>query len=172
MARSTKNLSRRNFAKLVGGGAAASALLPFLPRQTYAQGGGAPKRVIVIFHGLGYLENSFWPTPGASETDFTLGETQTVLEPYRDKLIYPDGMTLYGGPYYFPDDDNEHGTGAAMTFTAALKNGYATGPSFEQVIADHWHAESPRPFRHRIRLLLNLHHMIHYLCQLRYLDLL
>lgn len=148
MARSTNNLSRRDFAKLLSGGAAASALLPFLPRQTYAQGSGAPERIIVIFHGLGYLENSFWPTAGASESDFTLGETQTVLEPYRDRLIYPDGMTLYGGPYYFPDDDNEHGTGAAMTFTASLKNGYATGPSFEQMIADHWDAQASRPFRH------------------------
>lgn len=140
--------TRRQFAGLLGSSAAATAMLPFIPRASYAGGTGAPKRILVIFTGLGYLENSFWPVAGTSETDFTLGQTQAALEPYRDRLIYPDGMTLYGGPYYFPDDDNEHGTGAAMTFTASLKQGYATGPSFEQLIADHWDAQAPRPFRH------------------------
>ncbi len=143
-----KQLNRRKFAGLMGGSAVAGGLLPFLPRASYAGGSGSPKRLLVIFHGLGYLENSFWPTPGATDSDFTLGQTQAVLEPFRDQLIYPDGLTLYGGPYYFPDDDNEHGSGAAMTFTASHKQNYATGPSFEQVIADHWDAQAPRPFRH------------------------
>lgn len=143
-------LTRRNFAQLLGGGAAGTALLPFVPRASRAADGAVPKRLLVIFHGLGYMENAFWPT-GTSQTDFTLGEGQAALAPFKDRLIYPDGLSLYGAQYFYIGDytdDNEHGNGAALTFTASRKQGYATGPSFEQLVADKWQAESARPFRH------------------------
>ncbi len=143
-------ITRRNLVRLFGSGAAAAAMAPFVPRSSHAGGNASPRRLLVIYHGLGYLENSFWPTAGPSGAadDFTLGATQSVLEPYREHLIYPDGLTLYGAPYYFPDDDNEHGSGGSMTFTGSLKQGYATGPSFEQLIADQWWEQRNTPFRH------------------------
>ncbi|MEM6293470.1 MAG: DUF1552 domain-containing protein, partial [Myxococcota bacterium] len=143
-------ITRRNLARMLGGSAAAAALTPFVPRSTYAGGSTSPKRLLVIFHGLGYLESSFWPTAGPSgtETDFTLGETQSVLEPYRDQLIYPDGLVLWGAPYYFPDDDNEHASGGSMCFSGSLKDGFATGASFEQPIADHFFKTQGGSFRH------------------------
>lgn len=146
-------LTRRGWLKLAGlsGAALAPGLLPFVPRAARAQGMASPKRVLCIFHGLGYLENSFWPTPGPSgrADDFTLGETQSALAPHRDQLIYPDGMLLYGAQYFYEDDDNEHGSGGNMTFTASHKEGYSTGPSFEQAIADSfWNADDPvTPYR-------------------------
>jgi len=145
-------MNRRKFMQLAAGAGAGAAvtpgLSPFVPLAARAQEAW-PKRVLVIYHGLGYLENSFWPTPGATPRDFTLGETQSVLDRFRDQLIYPDGLLLYGAQYFFPDDDNEHASGGNMTFTGCLKDGYATGPSFEQVIADHyWDPDSPAtPFR-------------------------
>ncbi len=143
-------ITRRNLARMLGGTAAAAALTPFVPRSSYAGGNASPKRLLVIFHGLGYLEESFWPTPGISgaPTDFSLGQTQSVLEPYRDQLIYPDGLVLWGAPYYFPDDDNEHASGGSMCFTGSLKNGYATGASFEQPIADHFFDTQGGSYRH------------------------
>jgi hypothetical protein len=143
-------ITRRNLARMLGGSAAAAALTPFVPRSSYAGGSVSPKRLLVIFHGLGYLEDSFWPTAGPSgdPTDFTLGATQSVLEPYRDQLIYPDGLVLWGAPYYFPDDDNEHASGGSMCFTGALKDGFATGPSFEQPIADHFFDTQGGSYRH------------------------
>lgn len=144
---SVMRLSRR---ALMGGaaGALGAHLLPFLPssvRSARAQGMKAPKRLLVVFSPMGYLESGFFPT--GSTSDFTLGETQTVLEPFKSKLIYLDGMSLYGAEWYFPDDDNEHGSGMAMAFTASKKEVYATGPSFEQVIADKVYAAEPTPFR-------------------------
>lgn len=143
-------ITRRNLARMLGGSAAAAALTPFVPRSSYAGGNASPKRLLVIFQGLGYLEESFWPTAGASgaPSDFTLGQTQAVLEPYRDQLIYPDGLVLWGAPYYFPDDDNEHASGGSMCFTGALKDGFATGPSFEQPIADHLFETQGGSYRH------------------------
>ncbi len=146
-------LSRRNWLKWMGSAAAATTLAPtlspFVPLAARAQPTAAPKRVLVIYHGLGYLESSFWPTAGATPRDFTLGATQRALTPFRDRLIYPDGLLLYGAQWFFPDDANEHGSGGNMTFTGSRKAGYATGPSFEQVLADSfWDAHAPvTPFR-------------------------
>lgn len=138
-------LSRRSALKLAGG-AAASALLPFLPVGVRAAESAAPKRLLVVFSPMGYLESSFWPRQ-TSDGGFTLGETMTALNDFKSQLIYPDGLILYGASWYFPDDDNEHGSGMAMAFTASKKAEYATGPSIDQVVADHSFAQAPRRFR-------------------------
>ncbi len=137
-------LSRRTILRLAAGGTAAS-LLPFLPVGARAQGSGSPKRLLVVFSPMGYLESGFFPSGTLS--DFQLGETMTALEPYKQQLIYLDGMSTYGAQYFFPDDDNEHGSGMAMCFTGSKKENYATGPSFDQVIADKVYADSPTSFR-------------------------
>jgi hypothetical protein len=127
------------------GGAMASSLLPFLPVAARAQSAVAPKRLLVVFSPMGYLESGFFPS--GSATDFQLGETMTALESFKQQLIYLDGLNMYGAQWFFPDDDNEHGSGMAMCFTASRKDNYATGPSFEQVIADKIYGETPTPFR-------------------------
>ena len=163
MKKNAYSLSRRRWLRAAGtAGLAAGiapSLSPFVPSMVRAQD-DVPKRVLVVYHGLGYLENSFWPTPGPSgrADDFTLGESMRVLEPHREQLIYPDGLLLYGAQYFYPDDDNEHASGGNMTFTGSWKddgdgdNGtraFASGPSFEQAIADHiWSPTDPvTPYR-------------------------
>src|SRR5690242_5128969 len=137
-------LSRRSMLRLAGAGMA-SSLLPFLPVGARAQGATSPKRLLVVFSPMGYLESGFFPS--GSGSDFQLGETMTELEAHKSQLIYLDGMSVYGAQWFFPDDDNEHGSGMAMCFTASKKDDYATGPSFEQVIADKVYAESPTLFK-------------------------
>ncbi|MEM7604538.1 MAG: DUF1552 domain-containing protein, partial [Myxococcota bacterium] len=131
--------SRRSWLRMAAGAGAAS-LVPFMPRLARGQS-EAPKRVLVVYHGLGYLDESFWPTRGASgrPNDFTLGDTMRALDDYKNQLIYLDGILLYGAQYFFPDDDNEHASGGNMTFTGSRKDdgdedpntkAFSNGPSF------------------------------------------
>jgi hypothetical protein len=94
---------------------------------------------------MGYFENSFWPSGGV--TDFTLGASMTALNDFKNQLIYMDGLSVHGAQWNFPDDDNEHGSGMAMAFTASKKEDYATGPSIDQVVADRLFADTPTQFR-------------------------
>jgi len=62
--------------------------------------------------------------------------------PYKSKLIFADGLLLYGAQWYYPDDDNEHASGQSMIFTGAKKEGYASGPSIDQAVASHLYAQT------------------------------
>jgi hypothetical protein len=136
--------SRRHLLGTLGA-AGAARMLPFLPAG--ARAAEPPKRLLLVFSPMGYYDPSFWPTR-RSDTDFTLGETMTALADYQKKLIYPDGLLMYGAEWYFPDDDNEHASGAAMCFTGSKKAGFADGPSIEQPIADAIMAKNPAlPYR-------------------------
>jgi hypothetical protein len=122
--------SRRQL--LLSAGAAAP-LLPFLPASVRAA--EAPKRLLCVFHPMGYLENDFFPQR-TSDTEFTLGPAVAPLGAFKNKLIFMDGLLIYGGDWFFPDDDNEHASGSNMAFTGSLKMGYATGPSIDAAVAD------------------------------------
>lgn len=135
--------SRRRILAAIAAAGGASRLGPFLPASVRAA--GTPKRILTVFHPMGYLESSFWPT--GSGADFTLGETQTALNPWKSKLLYLHGLALYGAPYYFNNDDNEHASGGNMVFTGAKKQGHATGPSIEQAIADFQYPQAKTKFR-------------------------
>ena len=141
--------SRRKFIQSIIGGAAASKLMTMLPHAAFAQG-AAPKRLLCVFHPMGYLENTFWPTgEGAS---FALGETQQALNPYKSKLLYVDGLMNSSGSWWDSrwrgnekaNFDNEHGNGIAGTFTGSWKQGpHAATPSIDQVVANALYAQSP-----------------------------
>ena len=142
--------SRRKFIQSVVGGAAASKLMTLLPHAAFAQG-AAPKRLLCVFHPMGYLENSFWPTgEGAS---FTLGETQQALNPHKSKLLYVDGLmnsssAWWNAEWKTHENDNEHGQGINGTFTGSWKDGdYAASPSIDQVVANALYAQSPTTFK-------------------------
>lgn len=141
------SVSRRGLLGTLAG-AGALRLLPFLPASVRAAEAGPPKRLLVVFHPMGYLEQTFWPKRTPDGADWTLGATMTALGDWKQKLIFLDGLLMYGASWYFPDDDNEHGTGAAMCFTGSKKAGYADGPSVEQPIADALMAANPGlPYR-------------------------
>ena len=115
---------------LLGSGA---ALWPFLPASVRAA--EAPRRLLCVFHPMGYLENDFFPQR-TSDTEFTLGQGVAPLVAFKNKLIFMDGLLLYGADWFFPDDDNEHASGSNMAFTGSLKKGYSTGPSIDGAVAD------------------------------------
>ncbi|MEL6339394.1 MAG: DUF1552 domain-containing protein [Myxococcota bacterium] len=145
-------MRRRRFLELGAVGAAGAWMSPFVPRLARAQSGGVPKRLLVIFSGLGYLEDTFWPTPGPSgrPDDFELGSTMSALKPFKQQLIYPDGLLNYGHTFWDIQDGNNHKVGGTCVFSASLREeGLSTGPSFDQMIADHlWRADVP-PSRFR-----------------------
>jgi len=95
-----------------------------------AAAGTAPSRLLVVFTPMGYLESAFWPERTADGTDWTLGETMAALRPWKSKLIYPDGLSMYP-----PNKDNEHGRGIQGVFTGADMVKFPTGPSIDQVVA-------------------------------------
>ncbi len=151
---SRTSLSRRHLLGALGGlgasGILPARLRPFLPAGALPSASAAdpPRRLLVVFHPMGYLEQSFWPTKTPDGADFTLGETMTPLADLKKKLIFLDGLLMYGASWYFPDDDNEHGSGAALCFTGSRKAGFATGPSIEQPIASAIMAKNPGiPYR-------------------------
>lgn len=145
-------MRRRRFLELGAAGAATAWISPFLPRLARAQNTAVPKRLLVIFSGLGYLEDTFWPKPGPSgrPDDFKLGSTMSALKPFKKQLIYPDGLLNYGHTFWDIQDGNNHKVGGTCVFSGSLREeGLSIGPSFDQVIADHlWRPESP-PTRFR-----------------------
>jgi hypothetical protein len=141
--RSLRGLSRRQL--LQRGVVSAGAMgLPLLrPEQASAQGGGV-QRLLVVFTPNGTVPSAFWPTPGASETDFTLGSIAEPLSALRERLLFVKGLRLAvadagpGGPH-------QKGVGGLLT-NATLqtgtfvdgdgsKSGWADGISVDQEIA-------------------------------------
>ena len=139
------SFSRRRMLAAFAAAGGASRLGPFLPASAYAA--AAPKRILTVFHPMGYLEKSFFPQ--GTQNDFTLGETMTDLDPWKNKTIFLDGMNLYGIAYFFNFKSNEHGIGEATCFTGAKYDefGGATGPSIDQAVADFQYAQVKTRFR-------------------------
>jgi Protein of unknown function (DUF1552) len=144
--------SRRQFVSSIVGSATASQLMTLLPHAAFSQG-SAPKRLLCVFHPMGYLENSFWPT--GEGTSFTLGETQQALNPYKNKLLYIDGLMHSHRAYWekakwdLHGKDNEHGSGINGIFTGSWidDSGYAAGPSIDQTIANALFAQNPTAYK-------------------------
>ena len=129
------SFSRRKLLASIAAAGGVSRLGPFLPASLRAA--DAPKRILTVFHPMGYLEKEFFPT--GTGTDFTLGPALQVLDPWKQKLTFIDGLTMYGAQYYFQFPSNEHGLGEAMAFTGGKYISDASGadsPSIDQVIAD------------------------------------
>ena len=147
--------SRRQILSAMVAAGGVSRLAPFLP--TAAHAAGTPKRILSVFHPMGYLEHSFWPGgarvagddnfASGGTSDFQLGQTMTALEPWKGKLIFPDGLYLGGVGWMPNEDDNEHGLGMKSTFTGSYSAGFSTGPSIEQVVADFQYAQVKTRFR-------------------------
>lgn len=138
------SFSRRRLLASIAAAGGASRLGPFVPASVRAA--EAPKRILTIFHPMGYLEKDFFPTGTGS--NFTLGPSLQALDPWKSKLTFLDGLALYGTQYYFNYADNEHGLGAAMCFTGGkFAGGWADSPSLDQAIADFQYNQVKTQFR-------------------------
>jgi len=143
---------------LLGGGAAVG--LPWLrhlssPSTLQAQSSssaltsnGFPKRLLIFFKGNGVFHDTWFPTPGASTRDFTLGESTEPLAPFRDRLLFLDGVDnrVIREQRDSPGEDHNKGAGSLLTgfelnegdilgADGASRADYTKGPSIDQLIA-------------------------------------
>lgn len=126
-------ISRRGILGGLAAGPLLSALSPFLP-VGMAKAADVPKRLLVIFHPMGYLESTFWPT--ADGTGYKLDPTMAALDPWKSKLLFPDGLLLHAA------SGNEHGMGMSAVFTGSAPKGqYPNSASFDYAIAEHLYAQ-------------------------------
>ncbi|AUX43581.1 hypothetical protein SOCE26_050310 [Sorangium cellulosum] len=93
----TKNLTRRIFLRGLGGAAVAAPFLSSVAeREAEAQpaGGGAPKRLIVLFTHYGCLTNRWFPAKSHGALTAADYEATTLkhLAPYASKLLMPRGI--------------------------------------------------------------------------------
>lgn len=142
------NLSRRTFLRGLGGAAVALPLLPSMfARDAFAQS-TFPKRFIYFFHPNGTMQESFWPTPGATARDFVMSPILAPLQPHREKLLVLEGLNLAAaGAQYGPGEPHQRGMGALLTGRPLQEGsfvggdgslaGWADGISLDQQIANH-----------------------------------
>jgi len=135
-------LSRR--AVLRGAGGAAIAL-PWLeamaPRRAQAATGPV-KRFVVMFSANGTIPSAWAPTPGTSETDFTLSPILAPLEAHKADIVIVGGLEQKGGG----GDGHQNGMGGMLTGqmlnsgpfagVGAPPAGWPMGASVDQRIAD------------------------------------
>lgn len=136
-------MSRRQLLQ-VGAAGAGVLGLPFVaPEQSYAQS-GTPQRLLLVFTANGTIPRAFWPTVGATETEFTLNTITEPLEPFKDRLLFLKGLDL-GVAKVGPGGPHQKGVGGLFTnselqtgdFTDGdgSRAGWANGPSVDQEVA-------------------------------------
>jgi len=140
---SSKNrISRRS---VLRGAGTVSIALPFLdamllPRQSHAAT-TTPLRLVVFYTPGGTLLDKWRPT--GTETNYVLGDMMASLNPYKDRMMFLDGLDLsvtakgVGHPH-------SRGMAGVLTGTQLLPGDFETGgggasfadgPSVDQVIA-------------------------------------
>lgn len=142
MITSKNRLTRRSLLRGVGG---VSIGLPFLeamlrPGESHAAA-TVPLRLLVFYSPGGTLLDKWRPT--GTETDFVLSDMMAALNPFKDRLMFLDGLDLsvtskgVGHPH-------SRGMAGVLTGTQLLPGdfdtggggaSFADGPSVDQVIA-------------------------------------
>ncbi len=136
-------IDRRRFLRGAGGAVALPLLASLMPRR--ARGGGFPKRFITFYRPNGTNPTLWFPTPGASDRDFTLGPIHQPLAAHRDRLLMLRGIDMdicaLG-----PGEQHQQGMGALLTGREILpgpflggdgtRAGWANGRSIDQYMAD------------------------------------
>jgi len=87
----TTPASRREFLRTLGVGAAAAPFLLHLPSLGFAKEAAASsQRLVVMFSPNGVIPKNFWPDEEGDQ--FTLKESLTPLEPFKDKVLTLNGV--------------------------------------------------------------------------------
>lgn len=141
----TKAISRRNVLRGLAAAPVLSSLSPFLP-SAVVRAAEAPKRLLSIFHPLGFLESAFWPS--ADPSGYKLSAPMSPLDPWKSQLIFADGIVLHPSP----DSGNEHGSGMLANFTGSTVRkdelGMPTTASYDHFIAEHLFAKEQTPHKY------------------------
>ncbi len=139
----TKN--RRDFLRDLGLSAAALPFVLNLPSLGFANQQTRKQRLVVMFSPNGVVPKTFWPDEEGSE--FTLKESLTPLEPFKDRLL-----TLHGVCDRVRGDGDNHmrGIGCLLTgvelFPGNIQGGshtpagWASGLSIDQEIKNYLQA--------------------------------
>ena len=97
---SRRTTSRRAFLRTAAGVAMGLPLLRSLPAHAQLQ---PPKRLIIYYSPNGVPSQTWWPSAGPTESDFTLNAAHAALVPHREDLLFLGGLTLQsdgpGGPH-------------------------------------------------------------------------
>lgn len=133
----TKRLSRRTMLRGAGGIAIALPWLEIMgtPRAVRAGGGDLARRFVSVYTPGGTViddgnGNNRW-RPTGTENDFTLSPILAPLEPVKSKLLVMDGLRMASAV----GEQHQAGIVAWLTGTPQGGDGYAQGPSIDQVIA-------------------------------------
>lgn len=103
-------LSRREFIRDLGIGAAALPFILNLPSLGFANQERRKQRLVIMFSPNGVVPSTFWPSE-KGET-FTLPESLTPLEPFRNRLL-----TLHGVCDQVRGDGDSHMRGIGCLLT-------------------------------------------------------
>jgi hypothetical protein len=128
MAMNGARLSRRTLLRGAGNIAIGLPWLEAMGRPAHAAGPAA-RRFVGVFQPGGTVRARY--TPSGSETAFTLGPICTPLEPLQRRLLVIDGLDMKSAV----GEQHQAGIVALLTGTPQAANGYAAGPSLDQVIA-------------------------------------
>jgi hypothetical protein len=138
--------SRREFLRDLGVSAAALPFVLNLPSLGFANQQARKQRLVVMFSPNGVVPSAFWPEEEGSE--FTLKESLTPLEPFKDRLL-----TLHGVCDRIRGDGDNHmrGIGCLLTgielFPGNIQGGshtpagWASGISIDQEIKNYLQAK-------------------------------
>jgi hypothetical protein len=130
--------SRRNLLRTLGVSAAAAPFIPLL--EGHAGGTALPKRLVLFTHSNGVVLENWRPTGG--EADFVLSPILAPLAAYRDRMLVLDGLDLGYGKDIGKSSVGHAGMASLWTGTSPiwqdeeLENGWASGPSVDQVVAN------------------------------------
>jgi len=135
--------SRRRFLRAAGGIAIA---LPFVrERPVRADGPAVPKRFVGLYHANGVFPGWWFPTAGASESEFTIAQSHAALAPFRDQVLWTSGIDMKCA-VTGAGEQHQRGLGGMLTGTKIMGGtfvgndgttaGWASGKSIDQEIVD------------------------------------
>ncbi len=139
--------SRREFLRDIGLSAAALPFILNLPSLGFANQTARKQRLVIIFSPNGVVQKNFWPDEEGDE--FTLKESLTPLEPFKDRLL-----TLHGVCDKVRGDGDSHmrGIGCLLTgielFPGNIQGGsdtpagWSSGLSIDQEIKNFLQADA------------------------------
>jgi hypothetical protein len=135
-------LSRRQVLRGAGGLLVALPALESLqPRAARAEPTASKKRFIGVYHPNGVFTPQWFPTAGATESDFTLGPIHRPLERFKSRLLMTGGLNM-AVAVSGPGEQHQRGVGAFLTGQGldtgsfvgndGSRAGYAKGASIDQ----------------------------------------
>jgi hypothetical protein len=138
----SRPISRRAILRGAGGAAIALPWLEAMAPGRAQAATGPVKRFVVMFSADGTIPSAWTPTPGASDTDFTLSPILAPLAPHQADIVVIGGLEQKGGG----GDGHQTGMGGMLTGqmlnagpfagVGAAPAGWPMGPSVDQRIAE------------------------------------